>query len=151
MKKSIALFMTMIVLGLTTGAEAQIRVPAEEPLVNQYVSDGYVQRTQSWWNLLGRQLTYSLDKSYEDISARELQNIVFFAYHHGEKVHLLDSIPTLMDIYRHHENEQFRIMAVAALDAIGDKAALKELQRLVKQEPSKRVQKITRAALKKVK
>ena len=115
--------------------------------MNQYAADSYSSRKASWWNLLGRQLASSVDKSYEEIGVRDLQNIIFFASNHGERVKLADAIPALLDIYRHHEDEQFRMMAVAALDAIGDRGAIQELKRLSEDEPSERVNKIVQAAI----
>lgn len=128
-------------------AQAQVPVPNEEAYVNQYVTNAEAPRRASWWNALGRQLTNRVDKPYEEISVAELQNIIFFATHHKDNVKLNDAIPSLLEVFKNHEDPQYRLMSVAALNAIGNRKAMIGLSNLVDDEPSERVSRLTRKAI----
>jgi len=54
-------------------------------------------------------------------------------------VKLRDAGPHLLGIYRRHEHVEFRMMALAALHAIGDEDAMQQRNRFVREEPSDRV------------
>ena len=134
-------------LVLPTRADAQVPVADDIPLVNQYVADSYEHRSTAWWNALGRQLTLTLDGPYDQVHEAALQNVIFFATRYREKVRLNDAAPKLLDIYRKHERVGFRMMALAALHAIGDEDAMQKLNRMVEAETSDRVRRVTVAAL----
>ena len=144
-----ALYLLIFTLGLLLPARTYAQVPTaqETPLVNQYIADTYEQRSPAWWNALGRQLTLLLDVPYDQVNTATLQNVIFFATHHREKVQLNDAAPRLLDVYRKHEQAAFRMMALAALHAIGDEGAMQQLNRVVEREPSDRVRRATLAAL----
>ena len=149
MNKNI-LFYTFIaaVLFIIPGeAQAQVPVPNEEAYVNQYVTNAEAPRRASWWNALGRQLTNRVDKHYEEISVAELQNIIYFATHHKNNVKLNDAIPSLLEVFKNHEDAQYRLMSVAALNAIGNRKGMIGLSNLVDGEPNERVSRLTRKAI----
>ena len=143
----LTLYLFTLTVGHTAPAHAQIPVAQETPLVNQYVADSYEQRSPAWWNALGRQLTLPLDVPYDQVQEVALQNIIFFATHHREKVKLDDAVPHLLAIYQHHEHTEFRMMALVALHAIGNEDAMRQLNQFVKAESSDRVRHVTLAAL----
>ena len=147
--KYIGMYLLVFTLGLVFPARANAQVPVTQdtPLINQYIADAYEQRSAAWWNALGRQLTLSVDIPYEQVKETALQNIIFFATHHGEKVKLNDAAPTLLTIYQHHDQVAFRMMALAALHAIGDESTMQRLNQIVEQEASDRVRHVTVAAL----
>ena len=147
--KYIGMYLLVFTLGLVFPARAGAQVPVtqDQPLVNQYIADSYEHRSAAWWNALGRQLTLSVDVPYAQVRETALQNIIFFATHHGEKVKLNDAAPTLLAIYQHHDQVAFRMMALAALHAIGDEDAMQTLNRIVEDEASDRVRHVTAAAL----
>ncbi len=147
--KYIGMYLLMFILSLLFPARANAQVPVTQdvPLINQYIADSYEHRSATWWNALGRQLTLSVDVPYEQVQETALQNIIFFATHHGEKVKLNDAAARLLGIYQHHDQEAFRIMALAALHAIGDESTMQKLQRIVEEEASDRVRHVTVAAL----
>ncbi len=147
MKKYWMLFLLALALVGVRPAYAQTPVEAATPLVNQYVADSYEQRSAAWWNALGRQLTLSVDVPLEQVRPATLQNLIFFATHHRKKVKLNDAAPRLLDVYRNHEQEAFRIMALAALHAIADEAAMQKLYGALPYEHSNRVRRLTVAAL----
>ncbi len=139
--------MVFILFMLPSRAQAQVPVPNEEAYVNQYVDNAEAPRRASWWNALGRQLTHRVDKPYQDISASELQNIIFFATHYKDRVKLSDAVPALLDIFENHEDPQFRLMSAVALHAVGDRKGMISLSKLVDDEPNERVQRFTRKAI----
>ena len=136
------LFSIMPLTGL-----AQVSVNTHEPLINQYVENNDVTHKASWWNLLGRQLSHSIDKPSSEVSVGELQNIIYFASNHKDKVKLNDAIPGLLDVFKNHEDEQYRLMAVAAINAIGNRSAMLALKKAANAEASPRVKKIADAAV----
>ena len=147
--KYIAMYLLIATLGLMFPARANAQVPVVDntPLVNQYVADSYEHRSDAWWNALGRQLTLTLDGPYDQIEEAALQNVIFFAVHHREKVKLNDAAAKLLEVYRKHEQVAFRMMALAALHAIGDEDAMQKLNQIVRSETSDRVRRVTVAAL----
>ncbi len=126
---------------------AQVPVAEEKPLVNQYIADSYEHRSAAWWNALGRQLTLLIDKPVDQVDVKALQNIIFFAHQHREKVNLNDAAPKLLTIYRDHERVEFRMMAMAALHAIAEEGTMRSLRQLVREEPAGTVRNMTVAAL----
>ena len=148
MRKSFALYLLLTpALLLSERANAQVPVSTHEPLVNQYVADSYTQRSTTWWDALGRQLELQLDQPYSEVNSVTLQNIVFFATHHRDKVKLDDAAPRLLEIYLHHEQEEYRVMALAALHAIGERETMRKLTQVYEDQPSERLRRITLAAL----
>lgn len=133
---------------LPMSANAQVPVLAQKPLVNQYVeNEGGVVKSRTWWNLLGRQLSHSIDKPYEEVSVTEMQNIIFFATAHNDKVRLKDALPSLLNILENHEDSQFRLMAVSAIHAIGQRPSMVKLSQLIKEEEHPLVKRIGTAAV----
>ena len=147
--KYIGMYLLVFTLALVFPARAGAQVPVTQdvPLVNQYIADSYEHRSAAWWNALGRQLTLSVDVPYDQVEETALQNIIFFTTHYGEKVNLNDAALLLLDIYQRHDHLAFRMMALAALHAIGDAGAMQKLNQIVKEEQSDRVRHITIAAL----
>ena len=70
----------------TMTAVAQTPVKPGTPLVNEYVADANPDRSEVWWNALGRQLTLMAGMPDDGIVETTLQNIIFFATNHIEKV-----------------------------------------------------------------
>lgn len=119
----------------------------QQPLADQYKQDADATRSDAWWNALGRELTLSIDGSPHDVSSKAIGDIIFFATHHGQDVNLTDATEPLLRIYFEHEVVGARVMAVAALHAIGDNSAMQKLKYRVEDEPSHLLQHITLAAL----
>ncbi len=133
---------------LPMSASAQVPVLTQKPLVNQYVeNEGGVVKSRTWWNLLGRQLSYSIDKPYEEVSVIEMQNIIFFATTHNDKVKLKDALPSLLNILENPEDPQSRLMAVSAIHAIGQRPAMVKMSQLIKEEEHPLVKRIGTAAV----
>ncbi len=86
----------------------------------------------------------SKDPVRKDIA---LQNVIFFATHYPGKVRYQPAMAALYGIYRFDDSEAYRIMALAALHAIGDEAVMQQLYQDVQREKSPRVRALTKAAL----
>ena len=131
-----------------TSAQAQVPVATfSQSLVNEYIGDTNTPRRASWWNLLGRQLTVTIDKDFNQVSENELINVIYFATHHTNKVHLDDAVPSLLNIVEHHNEDGYRIMALSALHAIGDAESINRVELLYAAEPKGRVKKTMRAVV----
>lgn len=128
-------------------AAAQVPVEPATPLVNEHIADTYTQRSATWWRLLNKQLLGSLDKPAEAIDQTALQNVIYFATHHADKLRLDRTVPTLIDIYREHTDERYRMLALSALHAVGDEEGMAQLYRLSDDEASDRLRRMTVAVL----
>ena len=99
------------------------------------------------WKQLSLQLVESLDSPIAQVKQGTLQHINFFATYHKEDVDLSVAVPKLIDIYETDDNEGSRILALTALNAIGDRSIMIYLSETVNSEPSPRVRALTLAAL----
>ncbi|MEZ4701646.1 MAG: hypothetical protein R2834_15010 [Rhodothermales bacterium] len=128
-------------------AAAQSLVPDVEPYVNQYITEATGDYSPQWWNALSSELVLALTSSTVQDEQVALQNIIFFAEMHGKRLNLKPAVPHLLSLYRDGATEGTRIMALAALSAIGSHTAMSELREEVAYEASPRVKKLTVAAL----
>ncbi len=144
MKRFVAAFLLVTGPGISA---AQVPVSSHPPLVNQYIEDGLERRSPAWWKALESQLTLTLDKPVEQVDEVSLQNVIYFATNHSDRVQLADSAPLLMEIYEHHQHAGFRMMALAALHAIGNEKYLERAYSLTRHANSERLNRMARAAL----
>ncbi len=100
-----------------------------------------------WRANFGKQLAASLRARNANIRAGSLQNAVYFAANYNDALDLKPALPVLLSIYERDRNAAHRIMALAALYAIGDEAAMRALARLSQRERSRHVRRLTRLAL----
>lgn len=139
-----------ILAALTTGVQvevlAQVPVENEEHLVNQFLADRIDDRGDSWWNALGRHLTLMVDRPQDEVDEATLQNIIYFATLHGDKIKLDDAIPGLVELYRRHEDVGMRVLALAAVHAIGDRDAIDAAYSASQQDDSELVRRVAKAA-----
>ncbi len=147
--KRVMLLLTLFAALLMTPRFSLAQVPMAEasPLVDVYLDDTYTTRSRAWWRALEQQLVLSLQ--FTDAATREkaMQNIIYFATHHGDKVNLRKAAPPLLTLYRYGGDSNVRVLALTALHAIGDDAAMRELFREVRHEESEWVRRMTIAAL----
>ncbi len=141
-------FLFALLLAFGPGVvRAQVPVDESRPLVNDYIEDGLNQRSRTWWRALESQLAVTLDRPVQQVAEVSLQNVIYFANNHSDRVDLTEAAPLLMNIYRDHDLVGFRMMALAALHAIGDDEYLREAYVVARRSDSERVQKMARAAL----
>lgn len=142
MKRSIMIAALVMAGGLPLTASAQVMLQTEQPLVNQYINDSFAQRSRTWWNALEKQLLLTVDVPTAEINEVALQNIIFFATHHKRDVNLRRALPSLIDVYADHEEEGMRIMALAAIDAIGDPRAERRVREIAEDDASERTRRL---------
>lgn len=108
-----------------------------------------VENVPVWVQHFGDQLGQDLDSPVETIRHQALQHTAYFASFYGAQLDLTATLPRLLEIYQRDENEACRLLAVAAIHAIGDEAAMREVRKMtgVLKDPSMRVQLVTLAAL----
>ncbi len=144
MKRLTTLLALLLLPNLATG---QIPVPAEVPLVNQYIADTFEQRSDAWWKALESQLLLMLDRPVDRVNEIVLRNIIFFGHSHSDKLDLRAASPKLLEIYKHCQDTGYRMLALSALHAVGGEEQLREAFRIARAEDSERIFKMTRAAL----
>lgn len=134
---------------LVAPAAAQSPVPDVAPYVNQYIAtSGEAEYGNAWWDALASELVLAVAAPEGgEVSETALQNVIFFAQMHGKRLELKPAVPYLLELYRSADKEGTRIMALAALHAIGNRAAMDDLRQGVAFESSPRVKKLTVAAL----
>ncbi len=101
----------------------------------------------AWWKSLSKANARALGSSDEQVKEQALQNIIFFATHYGKDVDFKRATTELYHIYRFDKNEAHRIMALAALHAMGRENIMRILSQHVRWERSPRVRRFTKAAL----
>ena len=103
--------------------------------------------SSKWWKNVRKVHTRMLGSSDERVKQRALQNIVFFTKTYRDHVDFTRAVPKLFKIYQSDENEDHRIMALAALTSIGNRDVMKLLREEVSIEKSERVRRHTLLAL----
>ncbi len=101
----------------------------------------------AWWKSLSKANARALDSPDAQVKEQALQNIIFFATHYGKDVDFKRATTELYNIYRFDKKEAHRIMALAALHAIGRENTMRILSQHVRWERSPRVRRLTKAAL----
>lgn len=101
----------------------------------------------AWWKSLSKANARALDSPDAQVKEQALQNIIFFATHYGKDVDFKRATTELYNIYRFDKNEAHRIMALAALHAMGRENTMRILSQHVRWERSPRVRRFTKAAL----
>ncbi len=114
---------------------------------SSHAQTSYDAQSPAWWQQLEQQIITSLGSPAERIREQALQHVVFFATQYGDKVDFYEAVPRLLRIYDGGESEARRVMAVAALHAVGTEAAMAGLQVRLRSERSERVRHLARLAL----
>ena len=104
-------------------------------------------RSKAWWKARVKADDRALDSPDARVKEQALQNIIFFATHYGDAADYGRATTELYNIYRFDKNEAHRIMALAALHAIGRENTMRILSQHVRWERSPRVRRLTKAAL----
>ena len=147
MKNTFYLFVAALTLSMPSQVRAQVQAVPEASLEKEHITDPYAQRGDAWWSALGQQLTQQLDVPLERVQAVTLQNIIYFATNYPDRARFNGAVPQLLEIYRHHEDDAFRIMGAAALHAIGDRYGMQAFSKAVAEEKPGLVRRIGIAAL----
>lgn len=120
------------------------------PVAHAQSTEAAPESAPVWVRNLGPQINEGLTSSSEAVRNNALNHLAYFAYFYDD-VDWSDALPTLLDIYKNDESEQCRLMAVAALHAIGDESAMQDLRHAVEldfgNDASMRLELVTLAAL----
>ena len=100
-----------------------------------------------WVEHVDRQLAMSLESPMEALREQALQDVIHIAIYHSEKVTFKKVIAPVLDIYLSDKDDRYRIMALAALRAIGNPYSMQRLREAVRKERSPRVLRLTLATL----
>lgn len=123
----------VLMLGFASVAQAQDRP--------------YDDKDEVWWGRLEMQLADALESPISQVKVQTMRHIIFFAANYPDKVDMGLSVPKLLDIYDYGEKEELRVLALAAIDAVGEEYAMQHLVAKVEREKSKRVHRLTMAVL----
>lgn len=142
-------YMLLLTAASTFGANAQTPNVSqhETPLFHQRLTTPSVDRDTQRWFKLEKDANLPAGTRYGEVRASDMQEIIFFASMYGEEIDFRASVSQLLDVYEHHADMQFRLLAAAALHAIGDPYGMEGLWEALEHESSPRVRHVTQAAL----
>jgi hypothetical protein len=108
-------------------ASAQV---AQRPtdLVAEYVQNDNTYRSLTWWKALSADLVLRTEAEADVVTPETLQNIIYFASQAPPNLDLTGAVPGLVRVFRSHPQQAYRMMALAALSAIGDPRGLEEIR-----------------------
>ena len=101
----------------------------------------------AWWKDFSRACAHTLLASDDEAQERAMRNVIFFATHYPGEADLRRTTPKLLRIYFYDRDEQRRLLALAALSAIGDDSAMLDVAQEVEHERSTRVRRLATAAV----
>jgi len=104
-------------------------------------------RSASWWKTLRREHMTALRDGSEADRTRVLSNIIFLANYHHEEIDFNRQTMPIYYVYLLDPTESMRILALAAIHAIGKDATMRNLAVHAEWEPSDRVRRLTQAAV----
>lgn len=139
------LYIVALLSALPMAAAAQ--APSANVLSVDYANNPAADRGKHWWRALQEEVNLSRDVDYTDVTVNDLQDIIFFAKFHGDKMDFRASVPQLLDVYKYHEVEGMRTMALAALHAIGSSYGIEGLRDAVIEEKSELLRRLTLRAI----
>jgi hypothetical protein len=99
------------------------------------------------WKAITQEHRTALRSSSQDTREAAMQGIIYLATYYPEAARFGGVSNTLYEIYRLDANEANRIMALAAMHAVGHEDTMRQLAQDVRLERSPRVRKLTMAAL----
>ena len=109
--------------------------------------DVFADNDATWWTNLDAQLTRALDAPQPHVRKHAMEHITHFATKYPEQVRFTRAAPRLLDVFATDRKASRRMLALTALQAIGDDTAMQQLRMLVEQESSKDVRQQTLTVL----
>ena len=103
--------------------------------------------SEAWVEHVDQQFALSLKSPIEAVRQQTLQDVIYIAHYHRDKVTLKKVVSPLLNIYLFDKDERYRIMAIAALCALDDPYGMQRLREEVSSVRSERVKQLTLAAL----
>lgn len=119
----------LVLAALATPAQAQPATPSD-----------------TWTQHVAEQIATALDSPRAAVQERTMQLVIELAHRYPE-VDLAPVVPGLLKIYRWDRDRGHRLMALAALHAVGDEYGMARLADLGGRDPSLTVRNLTYAAV----
>lgn len=112
-----------------------------------FAQSTYADKDTQWWSGLETQLTESTTSDVAQVRQEAMQHIIFFAENYADKADFSDAAYEIMARFETSTNVEERLLALAALNAIGDAVALDRLARIAGAEQSPRVRAVAAKVL----
>lgn len=96
---------------------------------------------------IDRQYAASLKSSDAAVREQAMQDVILIASLHGDKITFEKVVSPLLNVYIFDKDANYRLMALAALHAIGDPYGMQRLRELANDDSSERVRRLTHRAL----
>lgn len=105
------------------------------------------QLSKKEWRQLRREHIQALRTGTDDTWEQAAMNIIYLSVHYRDRVNFERASTSLLETYIHDRDTQHRMMALAAMHAIGDYDTMAHLSQRVRLEASPRVRHVTLAAV----
>lgn len=133
-KTCVGHILTLVFVLVVTNVYAQPSRPAEAPsnldpavvTPEQLGSHDLSGLDSQWWEDLSEAVDEQLKGSAEE-QEEAMRKVIFLASYYPDKARFNDSVTELYNIWRFNRDEKFRVMALAALFAMGDEDAMRLL------------------------
>ncbi|NNE70344.1 MAG: hypothetical protein HKN29_08260 [Rhodothermales bacterium] len=110
-------------------------------------AQSYQDMDQAWWTTLSNQLTESVASDVDQVRQEAMQHIVFFAENYDEFVNFDEAAYEIMGRFEASENVEERLLALAALSAIGEDITMERLSVVAMDLRSERVRNVAAAVI----
>ena len=68
-----------------------------------------------WSEFIGTQLSSLLESPSEETKTKALEQVIYFASFHGDRLDLTETVPVLLKIYKNDADERCRLAAILFL------------------------------------
>lgn len=147
MKQLILLAFVALMFTAPRAGFAQTTTNEVLPAAPDAVAASYEARSASWWRGLQKQLQASVRVRYENVDPVVLQNILYFALNHPDKMDLTRTVPSLLEVYSLHPDPALRILALRSLHLLADEEVMDRIAKVSRHEPSPLVKRIALAVV----
>ncbi|MBO6574255.1 MAG: hypothetical protein JJ896_02470 [Rhodothermales bacterium] len=110
-------------------------------------AQAYAEKDQQWWNMLEAQLVESAQSDIDQVRHEAFQHIIFFAENYDQFVNFDDAAFEIMGRFEASDSVEERLLALAALNAIGEEATISRLMEVADAESSERVRAVAAKVL----
>ncbi len=112
-----------------------------------FAQSTYQDMDAEWWSSLEQQLTESAASDVAKVRQGAIQHIIFFAENYDEFVNFDEAAYEIMGLFEMSEDVDERLLALAALSAIGENMTMERLSVVAASERSARVRGVAAAVI----
>ena len=142
MMNRLAAVVAMGVLFASAAFATPTEDPAEEALKALKHAES-VAVSAAQWNTFSKQLTDALTSDHEGVQVAAMQLVIRY----GEQVDVRSAVPEVMRVYREHDDDDVRRMAVVALGQMNSRRAVGFLRLSEEFEPNETVRRTIHAVV----